>query len=80
MVYSRTGQLHWEKEKIKLGGDKGGGSFKFMMEMANVKNPNSKYNTFVICAFEASDSPVNLHMALDKYKDQIESIASTTCR
>lgn len=65
---------------LKIGGDKGGGSFKLMLELANTQNPNSKLNTIVLCAFQASDSAVNLHIALDRYKDQLDTISKTTWR
>ena len=77
----RSGKLFWhegqphDKVWLKLGGDKGGGSFKLMLEFANTQNPNSKHNTMVLCAFQATDSAVNLHIALDRYKDQVDSIA-----
>ena len=38
---------------IKIGGDHGGRSFKFVYEICNVKNPNAITNTVVIAYFEA---------------------------
>ena len=78
--------MHWHPGQptddiwLKLGGDKGGGSFKFMLEIANTKCPNSKRNTIVLCAFEATDTAVNLHMALDRYKMEVDSISRMTWR
>ena len=57
---------------IKIGGDKGGGSFKMSLQLANVTHPNSVKNTFV---FEASDSVTNLHIGLDMYRDQINALS-----
>jgi hypothetical protein len=70
------------KEEIwlKLGGDKGGGSFKMMLEVANIANPNSRRDTSVICVYESSDTAPNLHIALEKYKEQVESISNTSWR
>lgn len=60
---------------IKIGGDKGGGSFKMSLQLANVPHPNSVKNTFVFCCFEASDSVTNLHIGLDMYRDQINALS-----
>ncbi|XP_033641218.1 uncharacterized protein LOC117301380 [Asterias rubens] len=84
--YERCGKLQWTegmpKEEIwlKLGGDKGGGSFKMMLEVANIANPNSRRDTSVICVYESSDTAPNLHIALEKYKEQVESISNTSWR
>ena len=53
---------------LKIGGDKGGGSFKMNFQIVNVPAPNSVHNTCVFSCFEAGD---NLHIALDRYKDQV---------
>ena len=59
---------------MKLGGDKGGGTFKMNFQILNVPNPNAPQNTCVFTMFEASDTTVNLHVALDRYKDDIEGL------
>ena len=59
---------------LKIGGDKGGGSFKMSLQIANILHPNSPQNTLVFCAFEASDTPTNLHIALDRYRTQVETL------
>ena len=56
---------------VKLGGDKGGHTFKTNFQIVNVPHPNSIHNTCVFAVFEASDSVTNLHIALDHYKYQI---------
>ena len=65
---------------LKVGGDKGGGTFKMSFQLANVENPNSPDNTCVFSIFEGPDSAVNLHVALDMYRQQLEMISSTTWR
>ena len=65
---------------IKLGGDKGGGSFKLMLQVANVDNPNSRRNTSVICVFAASETAANLHIGIAHYKTQVEALSTTTWR
>ena len=35
---------------------------------------NSVHNTCVFCCFEAGDSVTNLHVALDRFKDQVEHL------
>ena len=57
---------------IKIGGDKGGGSFKMNSQIVNVPSPNSPQNTCVFACFEAPGSLTNLHVALDRFKNDIE--------
>lgn len=59
---------------IKLGGDKGRGSFKFNFQLVNTPRPNSVKKTVLVSVFKAGDSAVNLHTALDKYQEQVEEI------
>ena len=59
---------------MKLGGDKGHGSFKLNMQVVNVAHPNSIHNTRLLAVFEAGDSPANLHAALDQYQEQIQEM------
>lgn len=59
---------------VKLGGDKGGSSFKASFQIVNVKHPNSIQNTCVFTVFEAPYTVFNLHIALDRYKDQVENL------
>ena len=59
---------------VKVGGDKGGGSFKMSLQLANLPNPNSPANTFVFTTFEAPDTKLNLHIGLDRYQNEIDAI------
>ena len=59
---------------VKLGGDKGRGSFKMNMQVVNVTRPNSIHNTCLLAVFEANDSPANLHTALDQYREHVEEM------
>ena len=65
---------------IKIGGDKGGGSFKMSFQICNLDNPNSIDNTCVFAVFNASDSTTNLHVALDRYKEQIDTLQTLKWR
>jgi hypothetical protein len=56
---------------VKLGGDKGQGSFKFNMQLVNVSNPNSVKRTILLSVFNACDTTTNLHIALDRYREHI---------
>lgn len=49
---------------VKLGGDKGRGSFKFNIQLLNTKHPNSIKNTVLLSVFKAGDTATNLHTAL----------------
>lgn len=84
-LYSAADQLTWHDGVIpeseiwlKLGGDHGGGSFKFVLQVVNTKKPNSISNTIPICVFDNVDSPANLEVALGRYRDQILSLNSGT--
>ena len=65
---------------VKLGGDKGGGTFKAGFQLCNVPKPNSPENTCLFCVFEAPDSYVNLHIALDRYRVQVDQVQAHTWR
>ena len=60
---NRVHRLTWHKGAIpedeiwiKLGGDKGGGTFKFNFQICNTPTPNSPRNTCVISIFTAPDT------------------------
>jgi hypothetical protein len=59
---------------VKLGGDKGHGSFKLNLQVVNVAHPNSIHNTCLLAVFKAGDTPSNLHTALDQYREHIEEL------
>ena len=81
------GRLTWHEGVIpqseiwvKIGGDKGGGSFKMGFQIVNLPHSNSPENTCVFCAFEAPDTPTNLQIALSGFKDQINGLQGHTWR
>ena len=59
---------------VKLGGDKGHGSFKLNFQLCNVTHPNSQKNTTLLAMCMAGDNTTNLHIALDQYKEQMEEM------
>ena len=65
---------------IKIGGDKGGKSFKMSFQLVNVPAPNSVQNTCVFCLFEAKDSPANLTVALERFRAQVTTLQQTQWR
>ena len=65
---------------LKLGGDKGGGTFKFCFQHLNVECPNSPDNTCVFALFEAPDSYTNLRICFERYKKDIDELQSRTWR
>lgn len=65
---------------VKIGGDKGGHSVKINFQICNVYNPNSVKNTCVFAAFEAPDSATNVHVALERYSDQISELTRVKWR
>ena len=65
---------------MKVGGDKGGRSFKMSFQIGNTTNPNAPENTCVFALYEGHDSAANLHICLDQYRDQISNISTATWR
>ena len=65
---------------VKLGGDKGGGSFKMTFQVCNVEHPNSHVNTCAFCVFEAPDNITNLRIALEQFRDQVDCLETKTWR
>lgn len=43
-------------------------------QICNTLNPNSTSNTCIFCIFMAYDSVTNLHIGLDRYKEQIKDL------
>lgn len=79
----RAGQLTWhdglipdDEVWVKLGGDKGGGSFKMSFQLCNVNRVNSVQNSVVFSIFKAGDNAFNLQVAHQLYKKQVEEMAS----
>ena len=46
-------------------------------QVVNTDKPNSVCNSCVFSLFEAPDNVVNLHLALDQYRDIISSLQET---
>lgn len=65
---------------VKIGGDKGGGSFKMAFQIANLNNPNAKTNTIVYTAFAATDNPYNIKLGLDRYMSDVQCLQQTKWR
>ena len=65
---------------LKLGGDKGGGTFKMCFQLLNVPSPNASDNTCAFTMFEAPDTYTNLQTGLQRYADVFEEIESKTWR
>ncbi|XP_031571713.1 uncharacterized protein LOC116305874 [Actinia tenebrosa] len=80
-VHKSSGNLVWHEGLIpsneiwiKIGGDKGGGSFKMVFAIGNLQNPNSTRNTITFSMFEAGDTPYNLALGLQGYDSVIENL------
>ncbi|XP_070564569.1 uncharacterized protein [Ptychodera flava] len=72
------GKIPQDEVWVKLGGDKGGGSFKAMFQLGNVLHPNAKQNTVVFCFFESGDTFQNLSTALDRFREQLQELRALT--
>ncbi len=59
---------------VKIGGDKGGSSFKMAMQIVNQQRPNSADHTVAFSCLEADDTISNLHVCLDYFKQAIHEM------
>ena len=82
--HNRSNKLTWHEGLIpqdeiwvKLGCDKGGGSFKVAFQVANLPCPNSTQHTVIFCVFEAPDTSPNVHTALAIYKEEVATLCTT---
>ena len=69
--------FHNDEVWIKVGGDHGGGSFKFCLQLLNTQSPNSKENTLVIGCFEGKDYYDNMKIFLNIFKEPLEELKQT---
>lgn len=65
---------------LKIGGDKGGGTFKMNFQHVNIANPNAPDNTCVFSMFAAPDSYTNLQIALTRHMEEISNLEKQTWR
>lgn len=65
---------------LKMGGDRGSDTVKVIFQICNVAHPNSVNNTCVFCVFEGKDTTTNLHVALDRYRPQVEHLLTAEWR
>lgn len=77
---NHDGAIPTDQLWVKLGGDKGRGSFKFNIQLVNVEAPNSVKNTALLSVFRAGDSTTNLHTALDMYKEHVKEAHGMTIK
>ena len=75
-----NGAIPEDEVWLKLGGDKGGGTFKLCFQHLNVPTPNSPDNTCVFTMFEAPDSYINIKVALQQYTDVLKHMETRTWR
>ena len=65
---------------LKVGGDKGGNSFKMCFQIVNVNKPNSLENTVVFACYEGTDSLVNLQRTMLAMMEQIALLSTKKWR
>ena len=82
----KTNRLTWhdgvippDEIWVKIGGDKGGNSMK-TSSITQCFKTQLRANTCIFSVFEAKDISTNLHVALDRYEDQIKHLQSTLWR
>ena len=59
---------------LKVDGDHSGGSFKRSLQIASIKSPNFKHNTFMIYMAKTKDSGYNLREILSTYRREIDAL------
>ena len=74
------GAIPGDEVWLKLGGDKGGGSFKSCFQILNIPSPNAPENTCIFSIFEAPDTYTNIHIGLGCYIDTISELQGHTWR
>ena len=52
---------------IKFGGHHGGGSFKMIYQVCNIRKPNNKDNTTVFSLFNAKDHRCKMKVGLTRF-------------
>ncbi|KAL5477393.1 hypothetical protein EMCRGX_G024188 [Ephydatia muelleri] len=79
----KEGKLSWhggiipnDQIWIKLGGDKASSLFKMIFQIVNTPKPNSVHNTCVFSCFKADDTVRNLHVALDRFRSEVDHIST----
>ena len=77
-LYWHDGHIPANEIWLKVGVDKGGGTFKMTFQVMNTKAPNSPNNTCVFSIFEASDSVTNLMVVGERFGEQIDSLEDKT--
>ena len=85
--HNRSNKLTWHEGLIlqdeiwvKIGGDKGGVSFKVAFQVANLPCPNSTQHTVIFFLFEAPDTYPNVHTALAIYKEEVATLLQPSQR
>ena len=51
-----------------------------IFQIVNVAKPNSVHNTCVFSSFEADDTVTNLHVALDRFRSEVDHIRTMKWR
>lgn len=74
------GAIPEEEVWLKLGGDKGGGTFKACFQHLNVPSPNAPENTCVFSIFEAPDTYCNLKISLTRHMEEITDLENQAWR
>ncbi len=80
MLTWHDGTIPFNEIWIKVGGDHGGGSFKFSFHICNLPKPNAQANTVCCLVLEAKDSRQNLETALAAITDEIEDLQGNMWR
>ena len=79
-AYHANGLLKWRAGMptnqiwVKLGADHGRDSFKVNIQIANVESPNSKLFTVMVGYAKVKDTPENLKLIFDEFKDEIRDL------
>ncbi len=59
---------------VKFGGDKGGGSTKFELQICNVEKPNAVNNIILLLIFDGPDNQFNIERTLPDIAFQVQAL------
>ena len=68
------------KSGLRLEETREESQMKMNFQIANCLHPNCPVNIVVFASFEAPDSKSNLHVAMDRYKSEVEALKTLTWR
>ena len=77
-MFWHGGRIPQDEVWLKIGGDKGGKTFKMVFQILNTRSHNSPNNTVIFSIFEVLDSVTNLKVVGDRFGEEIRELEHHT--